>query len=148
MGITALAALFLITFFVRQTYFFNPFTFKQDEITHLSWTWYKRPVTIDYVLWDPKEVRVIDSPSQIHQVIRELRNGLHRQTTGTSCASEEAGPRYALYLQGKDATLMSLQGCKHDGVVMLSTPRGDVPVVLSDELRALLTEWERYPPVP
>lgn len=143
-----LAALLAAGLYVRATYFFNPLPFKKDEVTHLPWTWYRRPMAVDFVLRDPKEVRRITDEAQVRTAVDGLRKGLRSGSLKDSCVGKEAGRPFDLILQSPGATLLYAKGCENDDLVVLQTNSGNVPITLSGELRALLQAWRLQQPLP
>jgi hypothetical protein len=143
-----LAALLAAGLYVRATYFFNPLTFEKNEVTYLPWTWYKRPLAVEFVLRDPKEVRQISDEARVRKTVDELRRGLRSGTLKDSCASKEAGRSFTLLLQSPGATLLHLKGCENDNVVVLQSNSGNVPITLTSELKALLQAWRSQAALP
>ncbi|UCZ55023.1 hypothetical protein LGQ02_09990 [Bacillus shivajii] len=61
--------------FINTTYFFNPITFKKDEVTYLDWSWYKKPLTLEYLVLkdDVWKVKYVDDAREVRFFFNELK---------------------------------------------------------------------------
>ncbi|OIJ20119.1 hypothetical protein BKP45_10040 [Anaerobacillus alkalidiazotrophicus] len=61
--------------YITTTYYFNPITFKKDDVTYLEWSWYKKPLTLEYLVLegDDWKVKYIDDENEIKFVFDELK---------------------------------------------------------------------------
>jgi len=131
--LTALAG----TVYLSCSYFFNPLTFKQNEVTHLPWRWYKNPLQLEYAVLDEdgwKMITVTDH-AEIGLVFRELQNGAKQAPTG----GEPAGRQVWLGVrrQTDGAILLSVTGQEQASTCQIAD---ETCVILTDRLQQLLEQ--------
>jgi hypothetical protein len=73
--LTIIALLFCTTFYIHSKYFFNPITFKEDNITYLPFTWYQKPMIYSYRSLVNNKIKGenIERDKDISFIYRELK---------------------------------------------------------------------------
>lgn len=122
--------------YLNCSYFFNPLTFKQNEVTHLPWRWYRNPLQLEYAVLDDDgwKMLTITDHAEISLVFQELQRGA-RQMAG----SESSGRRVWLGIrrQTDGAILLSVNGQEQAETCQLE---GETSVILTEKLQQLLEE--------
>jgi hypothetical protein len=64
--------------YVYLNYFFNPLTFRQDDVTYLSWGNYTRLVQVEYLLFDETgcKKKTVTNEAEVQRVFDQLKQGL------------------------------------------------------------------------
>lgn len=74
-----LGIILCITGFIifQVNFFFNPITFKRDEVTYLPWSWYKNPLVLEYLVDDGNhpgwKVYDVTDSAEIKYIFSELK---------------------------------------------------------------------------
>ena len=65
------------TVYIDKKYFFDPLTFRNNNVLYLPWSWYKKPLNIQIATGTgaPSKVVKIDNQGEIRLVISELEQG-------------------------------------------------------------------------
>ena len=71
----ATALLLCTSLYIHSKYFFNPITFKKDNITYLPFSWYEKPMMYSYESLTNKNISSenIQSDKDINFIYRELK---------------------------------------------------------------------------
>lgn len=76
LGILVVIIFGIAAWHVHRVYYFNPFTFKKDDVTTLSWNDYKNPMELSIVYQPgngPQTSYETENRSEINYVLSELR---------------------------------------------------------------------------
>lgn len=121
---------------ISNMYFFNPLLFRRNEITYLPWSWYKKPLQIEYFVREEDGWKSIKSTetAEIRQLFRELHKGL--QPVPVKPDDHDRLSIWIAIRRVQDGVvLLALEGYEDSPYFMV---RDNVPVELSDSLMELL----------
>ncbi|KPV38943.1 hypothetical protein [Alicyclobacillus ferrooxydans] len=78
LGLLAVILCGIVVWHIHRVYYFNPFTFKQDDVTTASWNVYKTPMEMDIVYQPVHGTQTrytTENRSEINYVLTQLREG-------------------------------------------------------------------------
>ncbi|MEC0373349.1 hypothetical protein [Paenibacillus chibensis] len=92
-----------------KVYFFNPFTFKKDHITYLSWKNYKNPVSLTVEYYDDQFKGIhksIQNKGEILHVLKELKTAPRTSHYIAPTSFDKSREFYQLTLLGNKNEVM------------------------------------------
>jgi hypothetical protein len=99
----------LVTAYVHDKYFFNPLTFRNDDVLYLPWKWYTKPLNMQIFELVPSANKLVEikDPIQIKYVISELEKG----STIKSIPFKELNhpptdPAYGIYIRTETSVVL------------------------------------------
>jgi hypothetical protein len=128
--------------YVYFNYFFNPLTFRQDNITYLSWSDYTRPVQVEYLLFDEKgcKKKTVNNEAEVQRVFDQLKQGLTLVPSADKLNEQKRGRKVTLVVRRLDdeATVLNVEGFAGQGQVTLS--HNNRRMELTEDLKRLIDE--------
>ncbi|RXJ04394.1 hypothetical protein DS745_03140 [Anaerobacillus alkaliphilus] len=130
-----------IWLFFHFTYFFNPLTFKKDDVTYLPWSWYENPLTIEYMVLEDEgwQGKIVDDGSEVKFVIDQLKSSpVIQDADREEYQTSDNIIRLIVLRRGDDAILLEVRQ-EWEGNVFYFT-HNRVFVKVTEELEMLFEE--------
>jgi hypothetical protein len=128
--------------YLSGTFVFNPLTFRQDDVVHLPWSWYRTPLQVEYGVLEEEGWRFIrlSDVGEIRSVYAQLQKAAIARTKPDNPADNDQGKEvwFGIRRLSDGAVLLDAKGREGSKNYMLRG--GVVAVNLTSELEHLLRE--------
>ncbi len=136
--------------YIGHAYFFNPFTFQQDDVTYLPWSWYTSPMQVEYLVHGlPQRFLIVTDEDEVRTLFRLLKEDAATtpRDSWTNPPDAPQGWGVAIRTESEGIILQADGFVGVDDVVVLSLNDRQVLVHLSDELRKLVQQRLNQAPI-
>jgi hypothetical protein len=126
--------------YVYLNYFFNPLTFRQDDVTYLSWGDYTRLVQVEYLLFDETgcKKKTVTNEAEVQRVFDQLKQGLTLVPSADKLNEQQGGLNLVIRRLDDEAIVLNVEGFAGQGQVTLS--HNNRRVELTEDLKQLIAE--------
>ncbi|HZW82813.1 MAG TPA: hypothetical protein VFF14_05210 [Candidatus Deferrimicrobium sp.] len=128
--------------YVHFNYFFNPLTFRQNDVTYLSWGDYTRPIQVEYLLFDDKgcKKKSVTNEAEVQRVFDQLKKGFNYVQSTDKLNEQQGGRKVDLTIRRLDdgAVVLYVEGIAGQDIVTLS--HNNRRVELTEDLKRLIAE--------
>jgi hypothetical protein len=126
--------------YVYLNYFFNPLTFRQDDVTYLSWGNYTRLVQVEYLLFDETgcKKKTVTNEAEVQRVFDQLKQGLTLVPSADKLNEQQGGLNLVIRRLDDEAIVLNVEGFAGQGQVTLS--HNNRRVELTEDLKQLIAE--------
>jgi hypothetical protein len=126
--------------YVYLNYFFNPLTFRQDDVTYLSWGNYTRLVQVEYLLFDETgcKKKTVTNEAEVQRVFDQLKQGLTLVQSADKLNEQQGRLNLVIRRLDDEAIVLNVEGFAGQGQVTLS--HNNRRVELTEDLKQLIAE--------
>jgi hypothetical protein len=126
--------------YVYLNYFFNPLTFRQDDVTYLSWGDYTRLVQVEYLLFDETgcKKKTVTNEAEVQRVFDQLKQGLTLVQSADKLNEQQGRLNLVIRRLDDEAIVLNVEGFAGQGQVTLS--HNNRRVELTEDLKQLIAE--------
>jgi hypothetical protein len=126
--------------YVYLNYFFNPLTFRQDDVTYLSWGNYTRLVQVEYLLFDETgcKKKTVTNEAEVQRVFDQLKQGLTLVQSADKLNEQQGRLNLVIRRLDDEAIVLNVVGFAGQGQVTLS--HNNRRVELTEDLKQLIAE--------